>query len=571
MLRNQYKRPFISGILIIICSSLIAQTPVVSNVWFEQRTDGSLIVDIYYDVTSAGGLPLEVFIEASDDDGITWDLPCTNLTGEIGDSIFAGTNKHVVWDFYADNPDTSGNDYRVRVTADCMVCGQIIMENYTLTEDILCARIDDLSEAIKIGAPNITFDLGGHTISGDLSKGFMEGIIVDKVDGITIKNGTIEGFGNGIIIGMSNNSTIENLTIRNLDAADPEIFTNGIVADQCKDVIIRDCQFEFLPVAHKEAVVMGLGCDFTVDNIEFYGGSVGVNFGGGEDPSNGSVINSRFIGVTIAGILVQNGINGLIKNNVFTENEVGISADSENLGDISGLTIEGNDIHDGFIGIIFRGIINSFIKDNFVNNNAYRGIAFEAHGRCQEEPYNNCFFSTGNIITNNVVRGNGIDLYHHEKCVGNTWEGNTCITNHGAEIPDCNPIKTTAQEALVSVDSVAKETTADAQLILVNSWNCDTLGDSHKWYYIYKSVSQQKDYEFWFNDGQVIERDSVSIPWMVGEGNQHITESWIDSDSAMVIAEGLGGKEFREEFEIENIEMSLLQSTEPIWNIFYIS
>lgn len=572
MLKDKFKRLSISVIYMIFCSSLLAQTPVVENVRFEQRTDGSLLVDIYYDVRTAGGLPLEVLIEASDDDGATWTLPCSSLTGDVGEGITAGTNNHVVWDFYTDNPDTSGSDYRIRVTADCMVCGQTILEDYTLTKDIRCARSDQITDAITMGAPNITFDLGGHTISGDLSKGFMEGIIADRVDGISIKNGTIEGFGNGIILGMLNNSTIENLTIKNLDVDDPDIDIHGIVGDQSKEVIIRDCQFEFLPVVHKEAVVMGLGCDFTVDNIELHGGSVGVNFGGGSLTTVGSVLNSRFIGVVIAGVLVQNTNSGLIRNNVFTENEVGVKTDALYSGEVSGLTIEENDFKDGFIGILFYGTNESLIKDNIVNNNVYRGIVMEAQMGCpKEEPFENCFFSTGNIIMNNEVRGNGIDLYHHEKSVGNIWDSNTCITSYGAEIPDCNPTKTTAQEALLSVDSVVKETTADAQMILVNSWDCDTLGVSYKWYYIYKSESHQKNYEFWFHDGQVIERDSVSIPWMIGEGNQPITKSWIDSDSAMVVADGMGGKEFREEFEVLNIEMAFLQPTEPIWNIIYIA
>lgn len=96
---------------------LYAGAPVVENVRFEQRTDGTLLVDIYYDATDADGDLLEVIIEASNDNGTTWTVPCSTLTGDIGKGITSGTGKHVVWDFYADNPNTSGNGYRVRVTA----------------------------------------------------------------------------------------------------------------------------------------------------------------------------------------------------------------------------------------------------------------------------------------------------------------------------------------------------------------------------------------------------------------------------------------------------------------------
>jgi len=53
---------------------------------------------------------------------------------------------------------------------------------------------------------------------------------------------------------------------------------------------------------------------------------------------------------------------------------------------------------------------------------------------CPELP---CFYSTGNVISDNVVTGNFIDLYHHPEATGNTWENNTCETKEGAEIPAC--------------------------------------------------------------------------------------------------------------------------------------
>lgn len=108
----------IVGLILIINSAILfAQALVVENVRFDQRIDGTLLVDIYYDVTDVDGDTVDIVIEASNDDGMTWDLPCTSLTGDIGIGIAQGINKHVVWDFYADNPNTSGSSYRVRVTA----------------------------------------------------------------------------------------------------------------------------------------------------------------------------------------------------------------------------------------------------------------------------------------------------------------------------------------------------------------------------------------------------------------------------------------------------------------------
>lgn len=96
---------------------LFSQAPVVSNVTFVQRTDGSLIVDIYYDLSDTDGETKTIDIEASDDNGTTWDVTCACMTGDIGGGVSCGTGKHVEWDFYADNPDVSGSSYKVRVTA----------------------------------------------------------------------------------------------------------------------------------------------------------------------------------------------------------------------------------------------------------------------------------------------------------------------------------------------------------------------------------------------------------------------------------------------------------------------
>ncbi len=89
----------------------------VSNVRVQQRTDGTFITDIWYNLAYSGENMLAILVEASADNGATWDLMCTHLTGDVGGNITPGTDKHIVWDFYADNPNVSGNQYKVRLTA----------------------------------------------------------------------------------------------------------------------------------------------------------------------------------------------------------------------------------------------------------------------------------------------------------------------------------------------------------------------------------------------------------------------------------------------------------------------
>ena len=98
--------------LILTTGCLYAQ---VSNVRVQQRTDGNFMVDIYYDFSNPDGYDTRIMFLASDDNGTTWDLVCASLTGDVGEGITPSTDKHIVWDFYADNPNMSGSQFKVCV------------------------------------------------------------------------------------------------------------------------------------------------------------------------------------------------------------------------------------------------------------------------------------------------------------------------------------------------------------------------------------------------------------------------------------------------------------------------
>ena len=92
--------------------------PVVSNINVSQRTDGSKLVDIYYDLGDADGDACLVTVQASSDGGSTWAVPITALTGDVGPSVAPSVGKHIVWDSWTDLPGAVGNQFRVRVCAD---------------------------------------------------------------------------------------------------------------------------------------------------------------------------------------------------------------------------------------------------------------------------------------------------------------------------------------------------------------------------------------------------------------------------------------------------------------------
>jgi nitrous oxidase accessory protein NosD len=299
-----------------------------------------------------------------------------------------------------------------------------------LAHDLVCEVHGLDRAAIEIVASNVTVDLGGHALFG-YPVGEL-GIRAEGVDGVTVKNGTIDGFRIGLTFAEGSDATAEELTIRNLEIEDPDVWVIGVWLNDCQDVVVRNATFEFLHSYHKSGVE-AWGSDFTVDTVASNGGALGVeiNFG-----STGEVVNSRFLGANIAGVLIEGSDGARIAHNDFVRNEVGIGATSYESEPITGLTIEANSIKDGFVGIRFQGISESTVQDNVVRGHS-RGISLEPYLNCQDPPGPECYYSTGNVITGNEVLDSFVDLYHHENCVPNTWEWNICRTKEGAEIPQC--------------------------------------------------------------------------------------------------------------------------------------
>ena len=92
--------------------------PEVTNLRFEQRTDGTHKVDIYYDLYDADGNAMTVTMEVSADAGQSYTLQATSLTGDIGANITSGNNKHIVWDFGIDHPNYFSDQIKVKIIAD---------------------------------------------------------------------------------------------------------------------------------------------------------------------------------------------------------------------------------------------------------------------------------------------------------------------------------------------------------------------------------------------------------------------------------------------------------------------
>jgi len=103
----------------LVLGGLVAapQPPVISNVTFAQRTDGSGIVDIAYDLADPDSPSLTVTVQASSDGGATWNLSTASTSGDVGADIAPGTGKSIQWDFAADEPGQVFTGAVIRVSA----------------------------------------------------------------------------------------------------------------------------------------------------------------------------------------------------------------------------------------------------------------------------------------------------------------------------------------------------------------------------------------------------------------------------------------------------------------------
>jgi hypothetical protein len=319
-------------------------------------------------------------------------------------------------------------------------CYQTVTTDAYLANDLNCDSLGLEDVPVELGASNIFFDLNGHTIKHTIpDQAVGIGVRAMNVDGVTVQNGVIQDFLVGMDIVYSDLATVRDLKLSNLVEDDPEKFLPGLRITESRNVLVRDTFIEFLPVVHKEAIVTPDSV-LTVDNVEVWDASVGVNISGNEHISNGTVatvINSRFVRMNIAGILIQITEDSRIADNEFDDNEIGVSCDAMWQRRITGLTIEDNSFHDGSDGIQFLAVEDSSILNNLLHHNG-GGIILESNMECLDDIVRpECFYSTGNIISGNVALDNFLDLRHDVYATGNTWIDNICQTKEGAEISPC--------------------------------------------------------------------------------------------------------------------------------------
>ena len=120
-----------------------------------------------------------------------------------------------------------------------------------------------------------------------------------------------------------------------------------------------------------------------------------------------------------------------------------------------------------------------------------------------------------------------------------------------------------------SADSLAINHAIDAKLALVTCSEMDTTGKSDIWSYVYLSGDSLKEYHFHAQNNQV----KFDSSYKMRVGIMVLDSPWINSDSALTVAERSGGTNIRRRFPTCTLMASLMSYDIPpflrVWRIDY--
>lgn len=251
-------------------------------------------------------------------------------------------------------------------------CGSTLTQDTTLDGDLFCP-----SNAVLIGADGVTFNLGGHVLSGEETEENPVAIEVRPgVDGAHVRNGAIEGFSYGMEVFQNAGLRVHDIRFRKLGRA--------IQAGDVTDARIFGNRFEG-PGIHA-------GGEVLIARNRFDDGEIHV--GGG-----GRVVENT---ISHGNISVAGGIARVLRNRIsdgtiqFVQNSGGIA--------------RANRIVGGETGVLLQDSAEPRVVGNTIQGQSGDGIRYD--GRFYSD-FSNPPDTVPAILTGNSVRdtgGDGIEI-----------------------------------------------------------------------------------------------------------------------------------------------------------------
>ncbi|MDP9075043.1 MAG: right-handed parallel beta-helix repeat-containing protein [Actinomycetota bacterium] len=300
-----------------------------------------------------------------------------------------------------------------------LACGQEITQDTTLVADLTCTN----GPALIIAADNVTLDLAGFTVSGDLASGSdSPGILFRGVHGSTVRDGTVQHFAAGVAIQGGGRNLVQNVTTQ--DNIGGGNFGDGIVIDGSTEnriegnTVLRNGPYSGITLLNK-ATHNDIRHNIVMDN----------NMSQAGDPSAGR----QDMGIRIEGpgashnkvesnTITGSGGDGITVLPVCTNLDTGQPCVGEgnrfnriinNTSNSNGVSGRGDGIKMFCMQTPVAPSDNTIVG-NFTNNNTTYGVCFDA--RCNK-----------NEASGNSAHGNGqYDGYdaNDPPCETNEWEDN---------------------------------------------------------------------------------------------------------------------------------------------------
>ena len=285
-------------------------------------------------------------------------------------------------------------------------CGQTLgtAGEYLLMNDLTCAAPMGDFDGVRITASNVTFHLGGHTISSsvcDDSRNVTGIFVVGAITNVKIDGGKVSGFNDGIQL-SSSNSRVAGMTVTG-------------------------------------ACVSGIGVQG--DNNEV---TANIVTGSGSDgillspATRAAIRGNHCTGNTRAGVALSDGAyNNLIAFNILNNNG-GLGGEGYGVAIFNGIgnTVRDNAANYNNYGIRIVSAVNpggladpiNRILDNTATNNSNLGIWVEP----TLEP--------SNIRRNSVFNSGVADMQDDSPgCGANTWRNNRFVTDLVNGVPNGGP------------------------------------------------------------------------------------------------------------------------------------
>ncbi|MEM8707251.1 MAG: hypothetical protein AAGE98_12390, partial [Actinomycetota bacterium] len=262
-----------------------------------------------------------------------------------------------------------------------------------------------------------------------------------------------EEMANGIIV-FGNGVAVENLTVQNY-------FSNGVffTGDYDSDFILRGYRVSYVNALNNRVYgIYAFNAEYgLIDNTYAAGHTDSGYYVGQCQPCNAVLSNNLSEYNTLAYSGTNAGGDLYIVNNEFRMNRVGVTPNtlnSEELAPQRGATFAGNWIHTNGnpetskggdiwelaygVGMVLPGANENLVTRNLIENNRNGGVAvsFLPDG-------DTLWLAENNTITDNVMRGNGIDVVMVDQggfaSLGNCFAGNTFDTSRPADIDTVLP------------------------------------------------------------------------------------------------------------------------------------